>query len=251
MVLGWLARRFVEKSERITGVEYTTPQMPRQMAGAPVTFGNLNDFTVLRNHAARALCGALMDRHSECSRQHPLCGPGHRQNGDVPTQLVARAVPQRSGVTGNDLIGIYLHPAQAAVSDGGLEDIFEYAARLSPAQPTPTHKLVVAARSGGGKYPALMGPALDSTGGDVPDGRLDPGRYRTVDCDPSPDHCHWRYWESEMSPQGRTVPMFNCLQVFSQWQVMEIDPVSGAYQHVAALDLADSPRHGTRAGTRR
>ena len=90
-----------------------------------------------------------------------------------------------------------------------------------------------------------MGSVLDSTGGEHPDGRLDPGRHRTVDCDPSPDHCHWYYWESEMSPQSRTVPTFNCLQIFNEWWVVETDPASGTAQKVAALDLADNPRHRT------
>ena len=96
-----------------------------------------------------------------------------------------------------------------------------------------------------------MGPVLDSTGGGVPDGRLDPGRYRAVDCDPSPDYCRWRYEEHQISPEGRTVPTFNCLQIFGEWWIVETDPSNGTAQRVAALDLADSPRHGTRAAGRR
>ena len=118
-MLGWFAKRLAQKSEQITGMEYTTPQMPRQRAGAPASFGNLDEFAVLRHHTLRALCGALMDRHSECERQHPFCGPGHHQDGGEPTQLVAKAVPQRSGITGNDLVGVYVFQARSAVAGSG------------------------------------------------------------------------------------------------------------------------------------
>ena len=74
-MLGWFAKRLAQKSEQITGMEYTTPQMPRQRAGAPASFGNLDEFAVLRHHTLRALCGALMDRHSECERQQPILRP--------------------------------------------------------------------------------------------------------------------------------------------------------------------------------
>ena len=48
--------------------------------------GDLEDFTVLRHHAVRALCGALMDRHTACRSPHPFCGqPGHQQWDEFST----------------------------------------------------------------------------------------------------------------------------------------------------------------------
>ena len=48
-------------------------------AGAP--FGGeleASDFALLRHHALRVLCGALMDRHTDCRSPHPFCGQvGH------------------------------------------------------------------------------------------------------------------------------------------------------------------------------
>ena len=139
-----------ERTHHRSGVHH--PPDAQADSGAPASFGNLNDFTVLRNHTLRALCGALMDRHSECSRQHPFCGPGHDQDGGEPTQLVAKAVPQRSGVTGNDLIGVYLYPARSAVAGSG-QDILEYVVHLSPTLSTPAYKLVVPPAAGAGSTP--------------------------------------------------------------------------------------------------
>ena len=39
------------------------------------------------------------------------------------------------------------------------------------------------------------------------------------------------------------VPKFHCLQVFGEWWVVEVDPVRGVAQQVAALDFADNPEH--------
>lgn len=162
---------------------------------------------------------------------------GKRRHADATGRQDGSAAQQR---TGNDLIRIYLYPAQSAVG-GSDRDILQYAVRLTPTQPTPTQKLVVAPRSGGGKYPALMGPVLDFTGGDVPDGRLDPARYRTVGCDPSPDYCCWHYWESEIPTVCRATLTLNCLQAFGEWWVVEGEPIVGAAQKVAALDLRRKP----------
>ena len=96
-MLGWLLGRFAAKSTETTSIEYTTPRISPGLGGIAPTFGNLEDPAVLRRHSLRALCGALLDRRSDCQRDHVFCGPGHEKDGDSPTQLVALAVPQRGG----------------------------------------------------------------------------------------------------------------------------------------------------------
>ena len=103
MRLPWKKRK--QESEPVD--EQTTPT-----ASSPVSVpfgGDLEDFTILRHHAVRALCGMLMDRHTACQSPHPFCDSGHRQDGDAPQMLVAEVVPQGTKSTGYaDLIGIYL-----------------------------------------------------------------------------------------------------------------------------------------------
>ena len=65
---------------------------------ATPSFGaDLLDSTMLQYHAIRALCGALMERHSACRSPHPYCGlPGHHRNGDIHAALIIEAIPQTS-----------------------------------------------------------------------------------------------------------------------------------------------------------
>ena len=103
-LFGWLANN----SEDITGVERTVRRVQSWVgsrAGSATmqrmrSFGNLEDFAVLRGHALNALCGALMDRRSDCEKEHPFCGPGHLENGDSPKQFIAQAVPNQDATTG-------------------------------------------------------------------------------------------------------------------------------------------------------
>ena len=245
MVLGWLFKGLAGKSESETGLEYTARRVQTRTPGVGPSFGNLNDFAVLRRQALQALCGALMDRHSACDREmHPFCGPGHQQDGDAPTQLIAQAVAQRDFVGRTDLIGIYLSPAIGDNDGSGQQDIMDYILTLRPTAPA-TSKLVVSPplRDGSG-YPALYGPVQNPGGdGGVPAGLLDPGRHASVNANPRPAHCRWHYWDSEVPTQGRTVATFHVLQVFGEWWVVETDAQRGAAQKVAALDLADNPNH--------
>ena len=211
----------------------------------PTSFGgNLGDFTVLRHHAIRALCGALMNRHTACKSPHPFCGhPGHRQNGDLPTMLIAEAIPQRHhGHSSVDLIGIYLCQASAAESGEEQEDIMRYITRMIPADSVPNRKLVVSP-SQAGVYPAMYGPIVNPVEGDYSTGSIDPTHARPISCNPEPRHCRWRYWDSSLTMGDWLVPRFHCLQVFGEWWVVDVDKTRGTAQQVAALDLADNPQH--------
>ena len=120
-------------------------------------------------------CGLLMDRHTACRSPHPFCRqPGHRQAGDTSMMLIAEAVPQRSDTsTSNlDLIGIYLCPATAVVGSGEHGDVMDLIMRMTPSQPTPNRKIVVAPPQGG-TYPVLYGPILNPVEGDYSTGSID------------------------------------------------------------------------------
>ena len=208
--------------------------------------GNLEDFTVLRHHAVRGLCGVLMDRHTACRSPHPFCGPvGHRHNGDTPASLIAEATPQGTTTTGSpNLIGIYLCPARVESYTDGDIDPLEYTARMVPAQSTPNRKLVVFPPVGG-VYEAMYGPILNPVEGDYSTGSADPESSRPLRGNPEPKHCRWRYWESELDKGDWLVPRFHCLQVFGEWWVVEVDRGRGLFQQVAGLDFADNPEHNS------
>ena len=218
---------------------------PKLEAVAP--FGeDLEDFTVLRYHAVRALCGVLMDRHTACRSPHPFCGPvGHRHNGDTPALLIAEATPQGTTTTGSpNLIGIYLCPARVESYTDGDIDPLEYTARMVPAQSTPNRKLVVFPPVGG-VYEAMYGPILNPVEGDYSTGSADPESSRPLRGNPEPKHCRWRYWESELDKGDWLVPRFHCLQVSGEWWVVEVDRGRGLFQQVAGLDFADNPEHNS------
>ena len=212
------------------------------------TFGDLEDLSVFRHHALRALCGVLMDRHSACQSPHPFCGhPGHRANNGIPPpMLVAEAIPQRSAdskVTNSpDLIAIYLCRAAGPQTDEEHNPL-EYAISLTRTDPVPNLKLVIQAPRDG-KYPALNGPILNPVEGDYSTGSIDMDEARPLNGNPEPSHCRWQYWESQLPAQtedGWLLPRYHCLQVNGEWWVVEVG--RGMAQQVAALDFADNPEH--------
>ena len=221
------------------------PEAAQETKDAYPFGGDLEDFTVLRHHAIRALCGALMDRHTACRSPHPFCGqPGHQQNGDTPMMLIAEAIPQGSTTStrGPDRIGLYLCPASAVEDTGEEQDIMKFIIRMTPTQPAPTRKLVVFPPEGG-TYKAMYGPILNPVEGDYSTGSIDPDNSRPIKCNPEPRHCRWQYWESRLAKGDWLVPRFHCLQVFGEWWVVDVDGKRGLAQQVAALDFADNPEH--------
>ena len=221
---------------------------PRLEVVAPFG-GDLEDFTVLRYHAIRALCGVLMDRHTACRSPHPFCGPSHQQDGDAPRSLIAEVIPQSTTPTDDadriaDLIGIYLCPASVKSSGKGNEEPVEYIARMTPDLPMPNRKLAVLPPTGG-VYQVTYGPILNPVEGDYSTGSLDPDNVRPLTSNPEPKHCRWRYWESELGKGDWLVPRFHCLQTFGQWWVVEVDRSRGAAQQVAGLIVADNPEHNS------
>ena len=207
--------------------------------------GNLEDITVLRQHALRALCGFLMDRHSACRSPHPFCAThGHQKIGEPQPQLIAEAIPQRSPRSSGpaDIIGIYLSQASAAEGNKEETDIWKFVTHMVPADPVPNHKLVVSAPQDG-TYQALFGPILNPTEGDYSTGSIDSANARQFNYSSEPRHCRWQYWESALPKGDWLVARFHCLQVFGEWWIVEMDWGGELVQQVAALEFTDNPEH--------
>ena len=251
MVLGWLFKGLANTSEDATGVERTVRRVGQgggTRASATMqgmrSFGNLEDFEVLRRHSLNALCGALMDRRTDCEKSHPFCVSGHTQNGDDFIELIAQAVPNKDA-GGGDLIGIFLSYAKGHNDGSGQQDIMEYILSFTTQTP-PARKLVVSPPTAEGWYPAYYG-IVSNYGSDpsYPTGQLDPKKaVISVNCESRPEHCRWEYPDNELETSGRFVPTFHCLQLFGDWWVVEVDKTSGKAQKAAALEFADNPKHG-------
>ena len=178
---------------------------------------------MLRHHAVRALCGALLDRHTTCKSPHPFCGSAHhRRNGDTPRELIAEAIPQGTDPTGGaNLIGIYLCPASAVMDGEGEHDVMEYILRMAPTRPAPTFKLWSTAR--GWQIPRPLRTNTQPPYQGLLDRTARLRQQQTNQLQPRPRHCRWRYWESNLAYGELPVPRYHCLQVFGQWWVVEVD----------------------------
>ena len=207
--------------------------------------GDIEDTATLKYHGILALGAFLMDRHTECRKQHPFCGPhGHYKNGDPPVQLVAHVIPQMTE-SGDNLIAIYLCKAEGGVSSTGGEtlDPFEYAAWMNCIKPEPRRKIVVQLQSDD-SYLLHYGPILNPVEDDHSTGRIDTGQSWYSSCDPEPLGIRWEYRDIGIADgKLRVVPSFRCLQVFGEWWVVDTDGEKGVYQQIAAFDYADNPNH--------
>ena len=207
---------------------------------------NFENSDVLKYHGIRALCGALMDRHTSCLSPHPFCGhSGHRQDGDSPYQLIANVIPQIDD-TKEFILAIYFCKAQRGLDheSEGLADPLEYAALMTYAEPMPSRKLV-AWLLDDGSYVGKFGKITNPVKGDYSTGRLDPDDSRTLNCNPQPKHARWQYWTNNLGDSSRivTVPEFHCLQVSGEWWIVDVDRVRGVSRQVAGLQFVDSPEH--------
>ena len=202
---------------------------------------------VFRHHALRILCGAFMDRHSDCRSPHPFCGPGHRGSGDVVNLMIAHAMPETSGETRDEVIGIYLCRASATSLEGiKVDDYLNLSTRLEHADSAPVRKLL-SVPPADGKFSVLCGPLLDPVKGEFMKGNIDPDNVRTYICDPEPPHCRWQYWDTELTAdlawEGRLAPTYHCIQARGEWWVFEIDYEHGEARIAAVTELADNPEH--------
>ena len=205
---------------------------------------DIEEIPSMKHHGLRALCGALMDRHSSCLSPHPFCGPqGHRQEGDTLIQVIAHAIPQ-SYPDGRSLLAIYLCRAKSGISstNTGLVDPLDYAVRLTYLDTTPSWKMLVDLMEDG-NYIVRFGSITNPVEGDFSTGRVDEESMRTLHSIPEPAHAKWEYWESVITEGQRVIPEFHCLQVKGEWWIVDADRERGMYCQMAALEFADNPEH--------
>ena len=206
---------------------------------------NIADLSECKRHGLRALCGAIMNRHTACRSPHPFCGEQvHRVNGDTPTQFIAHVMPQEDAASGDPLVAVYLCRAKGPeVATDGQTDPAQYAIALSYIDDTPNRKFAVNLAKDG-TYIVQYGPIANPVKGDYSTGSLDPDQARTLYyCDPEPAHAWYQYWESEVSEGQTSVPEFHCLQVFGEWWIVDVDRQRRLAQQVAALTVTDNPDH--------
>ena len=219
-------------------------QQEPQVAATPVPFPyDIAEIQTLKYHGLRALCGALMDRHSECLSHHPFCGPQ-----DPVIQLIAHVVQQWNPDLQEPVLGIYLCTAEG---DGKFsnanpasteEELLEHILGLTYAGPVPTRKMVVSLLSDG-TYVAQYGLVENPVEHNYWSGRADPDSVRTLYCDPEPSHARYLYHDNDISEGQDTIPEYHCLQANGTWWVVDVDRTRGIGAIVAGLESVDNPSH--------
>ena len=209
--------------------------------------GSIFDPVTLRYHALRILCGALMDRRSDCTLPHPFCGPSHQQDGDTLHLMIVHAIPATDAIGLFESINLSFCRATPSSLEGLIvNDYPSLAARLVCVDPTPIRK-IIASLTLNDKYMAHCGPVLDGLPNDHFTGYLDTSQALIYVCDPEPSHCQWEYWHTPPPDtprwKGPSPPTYLCIQVFGEWYVFDPDYRSAEPRFAARLELADSPNH--------
>ena len=215
-------------------VAFGTPGKPTMV----VSFES-SELPYIKHHALRALCGLLMDRHSDC-QVCPFCG-----DSDAMIQVIVRVEGQVDAVSKAPVVALYFCKATEVVGDN-MDPVRDWAFRVGYAESTPFRKAVVNLL-GDGSYFAEYGPIANPTEGDYSTGQLDrTAPTYSFRCVPEPTHTQWHYWESELTANQRTVPEFLCLRLRGEWWVIDRDIEESGVQQVAALTVADNPAHERR-----
>ena len=220
----------------------------RPKPSVPLLFdGDIFDPVTLRYYALRILCGAIMDRRSDCQYPHPFCGPVHQRHGDTPHLLIAYAGPQTDADKTYEFVSLYLCRATPTSTEGlQVDDYPGLAARLFHTDPVPIRK-ILARPAANGKHLADCGPLLDTKAGDYFAGSLDTSQAVPSFCDPEPDHCQWAYWHtpSPDTPLWEGVPeaTYLCIQAHGEFYVFDADYRSPVPRLAACVQVTDSPNH--------
>ena len=199
---------------------------------------DIEDLATLKYHGLRSLCGFLMDRHTVCRSPHPFCG------GAQPFQLIVHPVLQRNATDGTFLIGTYFTRAKSRTldDDSELPSLLEYVVSWGYADSMPGRKAVVNLVDDG-SYFAQYGPIVNPVESDFSTGQIDANDTRSFYCDPEPAHTKWEYWTSKLTEGQLVVPEYRCILAGDEWSIIDIDREKGFAQPVAALKLADNPKH--------
>lgn len=223
---------------------FRSQSSPQTSASQPE--GNIRNGTVIpfksdalsyiKHHGIRALCGLLMDRHSEC-RFCPFCG-----DPDDLISVIVNIITQTDAVSGNPIVALYFTKT-TEVQGSDMNVVTDWAPRLRYAEPAPSRKAAVALLDNGA-YLTEYGHTTNPTEGDYSTGALD--RYQgTIKfyCDPEPDFTRWQYWDSQITPGQQVVPELACIRLRGEWWIIDRDRERSMVQQVAALTVKDNPRH--------
>lgn len=200
----------------------------------------------LKHHALRALCGALMDGHSQCYVPgHPFCS-GWIADPRRTGTLIAEVACQKDLDDDSYLVAIYLTRAisRMPATDEPVAQM-DYVMSLDFADTVPDRKMVVQLLANG-HYLADYGPILNPVERDYSTGRLDREHSVLLYCDPEPTHAQFTYWPSGVTEGQVVVPQFKCLMENGQWWIADVDHDRKCGQQVAGLEVADNPEHLTR-----
>lgn len=204
-----------------------------------ITRFSSDDISYIKYHALRALCGLLMDRHSECV-SCPFCG-----DSDPLIELIVNAIPNVNETGDDYVIGLYFCKARFDYTDNDnqLEVVNDWGAGVGYADLSPLRKAVVQPLDDG-TYLARYGQIANPTEGDYSSGRLDISKeWFEFTCNPEPEWTQWRYWNSEITEKQTIVPEFLCLRLRGEWWILDRDREQKVVQQVAALTVADNPNH--------
>ena len=223
------------------------PLGPHPASNLITTYGVGPDFFV-KHHALRALCGVLMDGHSQCLEPgHPFCsGFKVESHHQMTMTLIGEVACEKNEDDDSFLVAIYLSKAvsQMTASNEPVAQM-DYIMSLNFAGPVPDRKMVVRLLPNG-DYLAYYGPILDPVPGDYSTGHLDWDKSVILYGDPEPAHAQFTYWPSGVTEGQQVVPQFKCLMENGQWWVADVDPERQFGRQVAGLEVADNPEHLSR-----
>lgn len=224
----------------------STPKERKPRGSVPIPFpDDLDDIATMKYHGLRALCGALMDRHSACLSPHPFCGPqGHWQKGDNAIQLIAHVIPQLTPDM-TPILGVYLCTAKVNEQSSPVtteSELLEHIAKFTYAESIPNLKMVVNLVDDG-TYMAQFGPIQNPVNYDYSTGRVDPNNIRLLYCNPEPSQVKWEYHDNSITEGQEVIPEYHCYQVYGSWWIVDVDRARGMAALVAGIQFADNPDH--------
>ena len=214
---------------------------------SPVPFpASIIQIPDLKHHGLRALCGAMMERHSKCSMGHPFCFDPD-ESPDDPVLFIAEVGFQRvSADPDNFVIANYLSRAESRITEPeNPVHPFDYAVSLTFAGTVPETMMTVQMLPGG-NYFVRYGAIFDPIPGDYSTGTIDPANWCTLYCDPEPPHAKITYWPSEITEGQQVVPRFRCMMLRGEWWIVDCDDGRGMGQQVAGIEVSDHPDHPLR-----
>ena len=199
----------------------------------------------MKYHGLRALCGALMNRHSDCDDDmHAFCGPSSISS---PTNLIAH-ISWGYDTEGKSILGITLSRATSdeKFSESNpaatVDELVEHIARFTYSDSTPVSMMVVY-QLRNGNYLARYGRMINTVPNNRFVGNVDNEEAIPIYCDPEPQEVKHLYHDETITPGQEGEPEFHCLGINGSWWIVDIDRARGIFALAAGLELADNSNH--------